>query len=236
VRGPGVAWSRGCFPWEFGTLGTVVRRSGQAVRDPAPSGIQSDTSLPYAGLCVCSGGLQPACVRSMHGRRHVRIGFASPAPFGLPRHTHTHIPQTNGTTALVYAKRDLDRQDRPTTRSRRLSQLPSTAGREQDHTRTSSIACTHACPDACACSGTGHRWALAMQSLKRRPCMPCDKGRNGACMHGDGRRQHHAARRSESPASVCIRQVGRGDKRGRQQKRGTYHWRARNIRTARRRC
>jgi hypothetical protein len=67
---------------------------------------------------------------------------------------------------------------------------------------------------------------LAMQSLKKTGhifvhCMPCDKGRNGACMHGDGRRQHAVQRadqraRAQSPAlrlHPC--QVGRGDKRGR---------------------
>jgi len=195
-----------------GSLGLWVRWSAGPVR---PCGIRHRRGSSPIHLCrtracvyvavACSRRVYVACMAVV---TYALVLLARP-PL-VCHHTHTHIPQTNGTTALVYAKRDLDRQDRPTTRSRRLSQLPSTAGREQDHTRTSSIACTHACPDACACSGTGHRWALAMQSLKRRPCMPCDKGRNGACMHGDGRRQHHAARRSESPAMRLHPSGGQG--------------------------
>jgi hypothetical protein len=60
-----------------------------------------------------------------------------------------------------------------------------------------------------------HRWALATRAEPEKTghvlmhCMPmpCDKGRdhgNGACMHGDGRRQQAAAAQIRARPCVCI--------------------------------
>ena len=97
-----------------------------------------------------------------------------------------------------------------------------------------------------------------MQSLEKTGhvlhCMPCDKGRNGACMHGetDGRTeasmQRAADQSMQSPGHfhafalhcmhASVSQVGRGgtSAEGNKSAAHTIGADSRNIRTARRRC
>jgi hypothetical protein len=80
-----------------------------------------------------------------------------------------------------------------------------------------------------------HRWALATRAEPEKTghvlmhCMPmpCDKGRdhgNGACMHGDGRRQQQQRRSEPGLAFAPAFQVGRP---GGQARKGT---KARHVR------